>query len=926
MISWDRPPIFLDFETQSAADLPAIGGRLYAEHPTTRVLSCVVLIDGVFHVWIPDYISKAPVDMRDLWLSAWGPPPAIHLHRTPIFPPELIHPDRTYVAHNAFNFDKFIMERVCRVTDLYWADTLYLARIAGLPGSLDGLSKFLGTGRKDEAKSLLDKLTTATVEHRNNDLEFVYPPAPIGTLTVILRYNLQDVRLLEMAWERFADLKVEVDVIEAHEAANERGVKLDTELVRKIQLVGSQSLERSVKELEEITKGQMTILDKETKKKRQQLKARNKSRLKSGKEVIPLPPGPRCIRSTEQVLEWLNEQGLKIVDPVTKKQTLRREVVEQHLANPWMMIDDVSDMIFEAVQNIDPAVFQVLRLRGQALRITSAKLDKAVKRVGRDGRIRDLITYHVAATGRNSSQGVQVHNLPRPKKGVDVNGLLNAYWTGEWTDQNGYDLCKSFLNGEYLVVDDALSALIRPCLIPEPDNLFGIADYAQIEARCVGWLAGEEGLLDLFRHDAGVYEDMAAKIYGIPRDQVAENQRQVGKTVILGAGYGMSATKFAIYAGLQGINLEKAGTTADVCIEAFRQAYPKIAGFPTGKVFNGKQVRAGGLWQQADRAAKDALHGGLHVAGRCKFLKVGLDLIVVLPSGRELRYHNARIEDRVPAYASLFGLELTPKPTIVYDSPRGERSTYGAKLCLGADTRVVTSLGLRCIIDVKDGDWVWDGEHWVQTQGCTYQGHKEVGTCLGLSLTGDHLISDGNSWRSAIQSDERFLSQALGWARSSMTSPLFSQHREPNDGSGHVTPLRTITGVDELRNRLWKGTRTADVYDLLNCGPNRRFTVMTDCGPLIVHNCENISQATARDVMASAKVGAHWSNLGVILDVHDELVIEDHRDRIIESLMELAEIMKAGTPWSEGFPIGIEAYVAPAYIKKKLDKSWFATH
>jgi len=78
--------------------------------------------------------------------------------------------------------------------------------------------------------------------------------------------------------------------------------------------------------------------------------------------------------------------------------------------------------------------------------------------------------------------------------------------------------------------------------------------------------------------------------------------------------------------------------------------------------------------------------------------------------------------------------------------------------------------------------------------------------------------------------------------------------------------------------------------------------------------------------MASAKVGAHWSNLGVILDVHDELVIEDHRDRIIESLMELAEIMKAGTPWSEGFPIRIEAYVAPAYIKKKLDKSWFATH
>lgn len=1092
-ISWDRKPIFLDFETQSAVDID-VGGRLYAQHPSTRVLSCVILVDNVFHVWVPTHISQRTINPDDLWLSMWGPRPTIKIHNTPTFPEECVDPEATYVAHNAFGFDRFIMEQQCGLTQLYWADTLYLARIAGLPGSLDGLSQFLNTGRKDEVKSLLMKLATAEVSHQDHKPVVNYPRADIGTLSVILRYNLQDVRLLQMAWDKFADLKVEADVIEVHEVVNDRGIMFDAELARKLQLVGSQSLERSVEEIEKASDGQLTILDKEEKKRRQRIKSTNKARAKKGKPLLEVPSGPRCIRSTEQVLDWLHEQGISITDPVTGKQTLKKDVVEQHLANPWMMVDDITESPFEAAKNIDPRVFQILRLRGQALRITSAKLERASQRLSPDGRIRDLLTYHVAATGRNSSQGVQIHNLPRPKKGVDVSGLLHSYWTGEWTDQNGYDICKKYLDlneNKFLVVDDAISALIRPCLIPSPGHLFGIADYGQVEARCVAWMAGCDTLLSLFHRNAGVYESMAATVYGIPVEQVTKDQRQVGKTIILGAGYGMSAQKFAIFAGLSGIDLAKAGTTAEACIEAYRSAYPEIAGFEDGRQFNSRKVRSGGVWQMMDRAAKSAIHGGLHSAGRCKFLKVGFDLIMVLPSGREIHYHNARIEDRVPAYAAMFGLPDTPKATLVYDSPRGERSLYGGKLCLGPDTLVPTIHGVKRLIDITTTDRVWDGETWVSHTGVVCQGKKEVGIWLGVLVTGDHLITDGNSWRSVIQSDERFLRRALGWARGSVTSKLSKLRSElrkhehyanatyaiPHRRSKHVDCSESrltdvpnvISGRSEIRmqrrqrisfrtrlyaasgsiaipgwyhaaldqnhklttttaeeafpfilngspiglhstdmrrhcrdgidsTQTWTGSITTEimhpvtsglrpdqrtrgiggsrstlstmehecsesssgsgtartspnppstinsnldgppskfwrpmheeqyVYDLTNCGPHHRFMILTERGPVIVHNCENASQAICRDLMQSAKVNAEHQELCPVIDIHDELVQESPYDDSIEKLNRLVKLMKAGTPWSTDFPIDVEAYLAPCYVKSRIDKSWYATH
>ena len=65
------------------------------------------------------------------------------------------------------------------------------------------------------------------------------------------------------------------------------------------------------------------------------------------------------------------------------------------------------------------------------------------------------------------------------------------------------------------------------------------ADSSQIEARVLAWLAGQDDLVEAFAKQEDVYKKMASAIYGIAESDVDKSQRFVGKTTILGAGYGM---------------------------------------------------------------------------------------------------------------------------------------------------------------------------------------------------------------------------------------------------------------------------------------------------------------------------------------------------------------------------------------------------
>ena len=72
-----------------------------------------------------------------------------------------------------------------------------------------------------------------------------------------------------------------------------------------------------------------------------------------------------------------------------------------------------------------------------------------------------------------------------------------------------------------------------------------------------------------------------------------------------------------------------------------------------------------------------------------------------------------------------------------------------------------------------------------------------------------------------------------------------------------------------------KTGRYKQVYDLRNAGPKHCFTVLSDHGPILVHNC---TQAIARDCLAVSLLRLADKGYNVVFHVHDEAIVEAPAD------------------------------------------------
>lgn len=639
-------PIFLDFETQSACDISEYGGRLYAEHESTRILILCVAIDNIFHVWIPDYIkvNTSLWKPERLWPYQLKPKHEVRLYRGEYIPQEIIKGChfRSIVAHNAYGFDKHIWDRFIKL-EAEWIDSLYLARIAGRPGRLDTLGKqILGQG-KDRASKLLPELTTA-FKSKLSSTGYRYPIIKPGDMQAFTTYAIADVEIIRQLYAEFDSIKVEEDVITTHNNINNRGVEVDRELLEVIESLSRYSVSQAENEIAELTDGKL---------------------------------GHHNLRSTQQVHAWLDSYGITITDD-SGKPCLRKEIVQRFLDSPYILDDYLL-----ASREVPPFVLEVLKLRMKALRITDAKVKKAQERIHPDGRIRDLHAYHVAGPGRWSSFGVQIHNLPRPIKGIDIEECIKIIKNTKLYDSDVaklYELLKRLLP-KNTSIDDLCSSLIRPSFVAGKGKAFCIADFSKIEAVCLAWLAGEERLLQSFRNYEDVYRQFASYCFNCDEKSITPEQRNgVGKVGVLGLGYGMGAHKARIFAANNGVDLTKAGITAEDMVETYRSRFTNIAGFKpknqkTGMLSN---FRVNGIWQRLDKAVKKCVSDREEQYEAKTHIRMdGRNMVFTLPSGREIHYPNARIEDVIPPYCYTMNLPLNPKATVVYDSNRGTKSLYG---------------------------------------------------------------------------------------------------------------------------------------------------------------------------------------------------------------------------------------------------------
>lgn len=153
------------------------------------------------------------------------------------------------------------------------------------------------------------------------------------------------------------------------------------------------------------------------------------------------------------------------------------------------------------------------------------KLDAMLRRCSPEGLLVEIKQYHGAHTGRWAGRGVQLQNLKRTIYDMDM--LINHIKT------LSYDMFE-FLYGD---VHEALSVAIRGMIIPALLHKFYIADFAQIEARVLAWLAGDTDKLDIFATGKDPYIIAASIIYGVSLEEVDKLKRLTGKVSELALGY-----------------------------------------------------------------------------------------------------------------------------------------------------------------------------------------------------------------------------------------------------------------------------------------------------------------------------------------------------------------------------------------------------
>ena len=249
-----------------------------------------------------------------------------------------------------------------------------------------------------------------------------------------------------------------------------------------------------------------------------------------------------------------------------------------------------------------------------------AKYQKIIDSLSGQSRVRGFLFYHGAGTGRYSGRGVQFQNFPN-KTVKDPDKIVNLI---ELADGDG-DLADIFIGDIFKVS----KKLLRSVIMAPPGKLLCVGDYKSIEAVGTAWVCREHDILKSFVRGEDPYRRMAAKMYAVDYPVVNTDQRFAGKITVLACGFGGHAN--AILGMAEKMRMDVMPDKASEWAEAFRDARPKLVA----------------AWAAMERAAKKALLSdeGTEVAvpevWGVVFIKVGNDLRMKMPSGREINYRRA---------------------------------------------------------------------------------------------------------------------------------------------------------------------------------------------------------------------------------------------------------------------------------------------
>lgn len=466
------------------------------------------------------------------------------------------------VAHNAIMFDRFAAE-ACGWRVDKWLDSSHAARRAGLPGALDALAqRWVGRAKDKEGNKLTLSMSRPS---RAKARKGLLPDLTRDVTNRIAEYCANDVDDIAEAYDRLEPwFDVDAETQRADQAVNDRGVFLNPDLVAALQRELSRLGEQAV----------------------------SKAAKALGMTETATRTAARSVPQFTERTGLPNAQAATLID--------------------WKAYGALLD-------------HPLVAARRALASVVPGKLIACKERVCPDGRIRDSHVYHGAHTGRWSSKGIQLHNLPRASfegeaKKADVSQL-------EYLQSA---IAHALAGGE--LTNKEVSVLLRSVLCAAPRKLLAVLDYSGIEARVNAWAAGDTEAVDVFRAlDAGTgpdpYKVMAAKIFSVAVDAVSKEQRGLGKIAELMLGYGAGADKFADSCEKSGVVLADFGLSGEDIVHAYRyEAHRAVVE----------------QWRKCERAFAAACGGASMKAGPWLYCPIGNNVACVLPSQRPIVYPNAR--------------------------------------------------------------------------------------------------------------------------------------------------------------------------------------------------------------------------------------------------------------------------------------------
>ncbi|EDU7785077.1 DNA polymerase [Salmonella enterica subsp. enterica serovar Oranienburg] len=572
-------------------------------------------------------------------------------------------------AHNS-HFDRTVLRHAhprLAPDVTRWRDTMVQALAHGLPGALGALCEVLGVpqdkAKDKEGKSL--KQLFCKPRPKNSKLRRATSKTHPEEWRRFVAYAGLDIEAMREVYKRLPKWNyrgTELALWHRDQQINDRGVCMDVQLAQSAIEAVDLEQKRLAKRTQVMTDGEV-----------------------------------QAATQRDALIKHIVESyGVELPD-------MQRSTLERRMADP----------------DLPSAVKELLAIRLQASTTSTSKYKSLMKGVSSDGRLRGTLQFCGASrTGRWAGRLFQPQNLPRPSlKQEQIDEGIEALKAG----------CADLLFDNIM---ELTSSALRGCIMAPEGKKLVVSDLSNIEGRKLAWLAGEQWKLDAFReYDEGTGPDLYklayARAFNISPDDVDKYQRQIGKVMELGLGFGGGVAAFLTFALVYGLDLDELANAAlpNIPRDVIREAKSWYDESVKRKATYGLSERVfiacdslKRLWRRAHPATCDfwyelerTVRAAIATPQKtlyCGYLKVRRDgawLRIQLPSGRALCYPSPSIEKGNITYQGVNSYSRKWQRLKTYGGKLVENVTQAAaREVLAGNMPLIEDAGYSIVLTVHD--------------------------------------------------------------------------------------------------------------------------------------------------------------------------------------------------------------------------------